>query len=453
MLAHWLLRSVSGLTPLGRDAGQGAHPKSFPPTCCGRQTRKLKAFWPCLGCGGAVCSHRGAASTGSESQGRERMKHTHDAVVVAVTIAASAFTHLFVIAGTSQAQWSVTRLHPLGSPPEASHSSHAYSVNGGLQAGDAEGHASIWSGSAVSLVDLNPSGALSSVAFGTSGGQQVGRAWLLNPSNDATPHASLWSGSAASWIDLNPAGWDWGSAFGVDGGQQVGRVSVGGPGGAHASLWTGTAASWIDLNPPDATTSEASAVGGGQQVGGAAGPWSGGVPHASLWNGTAASWIDLDPGGASSLGSWAYGVGDGQQVGYATVGGLHAALWSGTAASWIDLNPLGALGSVANDVSGGMQVGYANFAGIERAGVWGGTAASWIDLHAFLPAGFSASYAQGIWSDADHVYVSGYGRDAASGIEEALLWTLPIPAPTGGGVILLAGLIAGRRSRQGTHCV
>jgi hypothetical protein len=36
---------------------------------------------------------------------------------------------------------------------------------------------------------------------------------------------------------------------------------------------------------------------------------------------------------------------------------------------------------------------------VTRASLWSGTAESWVDLHAFLPSGFSASYARGISSD------------------------------------------------------
>ncbi len=50
--------------------------------------------------------------------------------------------------------------------------------------------------------------------------------------------------------------------------------------------------------------------------------------------------INLHPGGnvAQSL---LFGVGGGQQAGYAIVNNaFHASVWSGTAASWVDLNPL-----------------------------------------------------------------------------------------------------------------
>src|SRR5947207_889761 len=110
--------------------------------------------------------------------------------------------------------------------------------------------------------------------------------------------------------------------------------------------------------------------------------------------GANAQWtvINLHPAGATR--SWAIGVGGGQQVGIAGVGGQsHASLWYGIAASWVDLNPAGAVTSLAQGVSGGQQAGYAWFAdpatNPPHAGTWNGTAASWVDLN---PAGASGSY-------------------------------------------------------------
>ena len=143
--------------------------------------------------------------------------------------------------------------------------------------------------------------------------------------------ASLWSGTAASWIDLNPTGSTLSNLNAVDVGQQVGSVRISNI--DRASLWTGTAASWVSLNPAEASSSSALGVSGGQQVGFA----FIGTSHAGFWTGTAASWVDLHPAGATS--SKANGVNGGQQVGIAVVGGRnHASIWSGTAASWVDLH-------------------------------------------------------------------------------------------------------------------
>ena len=150
--------------------------------------------------------------------------------------------------------------------------------------------------------------------------------------NGIASHAGLWTGTAASWIDLHPAGSTSSIAYGTSGSQQVGRAIVGLVG--RASLWTGSAASWIDLHPAGSTHSHALATSGANQVGAAI---IGGVNRAGLWSGTAGSWVDLSPAGA--LHSSAAGVADAHQAGTAFVGGRNrASFWTGTAASWEDLS-------------------------------------------------------------------------------------------------------------------
>ena len=169
--------------------------------------------------------------------------------------------------------------------------------------------------------------------------------------------------------------------------------------------------------------------------------------RASLWSGTAASWVDLNPAGSTQ--SSAYAVSGGQQAGLATVGGaFHASLWSGTAASWVDLNPAGSTQSYAFGVSGGQQAGSALVGGVYRASLWSGTAVSWEDLSAFLPAGFTSSFAQGISSDGINTYVTGYGFNSLTGRNEALLWTQPIPVPGAAAILGLGGALAARRRRR-----
>ena len=213
----------------------------------------------------------------------------------------------------------------------------------------------------------------------------------------------------------------------------------------RASLWSGTADSWVDLNPAGSTQCEANAISGGQQVGYAR---VGGVFRASLWSGTAASWVDLNPAGATR--SLAFAVSGGQQAGDAMVGGvLRASLWSGSAASWVDLHPAGSTQSQALAASGGQQVGYAIVGGVGRASLWSGTADSWVDLSAFLPAGFrqSGTSAYGISSDGVNTYITGSGVNSVTGLAEALLWTQPIPSPSGIALLGICTLSFARRRR------
>jgi hypothetical protein len=162
----------------------------------------------------------------------------------------------------------------------------------------------------------------------------------------------------------------------------------------------------VDLNPFGYHGSCAYGVSDGQQVGFAisfAGYWS-----AGLWYGTAASYVNLNPG---VIQSEAFGVSDGQQVGWADIGGdAHASLWSGTAASWVDLNPAESTYSVAYGVCDGQQVGYALIASQTHAGLWSGTAESWLDLS---PAGSTQSKAGGVSNGRQVGYANIGGYDHA----------------------------------------
>ena len=103
----------------------------------------------------------------------------------------------------------------------------------------------LWSGTAESYVDLNPTGFDKSVAFNVSGGQQVGYG---SGSATGDQHAALWSGTPESYVDLHPTGFDYSVAYGVSGGQQVGCGRVSATGVMHALLWSGAAESYVDLS-------------------------------------------------------------------------------------------------------------------------------------------------------------------------------------------------------------
>jgi hypothetical protein len=75
----------------------------------------------------------------------------------------------------------------------------------GLHDGSGDYHATIWSNSAASAMDLNPPGYFNSRVTGMSAEFQVGDGWFGGPANSAsaTQHALLWHGTADSVIELN----------------------------------------------------------------------------------------------------------------------------------------------------------------------------------------------------------------------------------------------------------
>jgi len=78
-------------------------------------------------------------------------------------------------------------------------------------------HAILWSGTAESLIDLNPDGYDGSVIYGVGGGQQVGVGFDLG-----TNLAILWPApTAGSAVNLTPAGIDFAAAYGTDGTTQA----------------------------------------------------------------------------------------------------------------------------------------------------------------------------------------------------------------------------------------
>jgi hypothetical protein len=116
---------------------------------------------------------------------------------------------------------------------------------------------------------LHPNGFASSTASGASGAIQAGVGHL--PGNDFfNNRALLWSGSAGSVVDLNPVGLSYSGASAASGINQVGyAANLTAPGTitTHAILWSGTAASAVDLNPPGFVASRAYDVSGSFQVG------------------------------------------------------------------------------------------------------------------------------------------------------------------------------------------
>jgi hypothetical protein len=196
-----------------------------------------------------------------------------------------------------------------------------YAINGSQFGGGLNGHPCFWNGSLANRVDLGSSNA---ALHALAGNQQVG-----DRTDTASHfHATLWTGTAASQVDLSPAGYQDSHGTATDGDRQFGW-GIDANDQIHALAWNDTAASFQDFTPPSGYA-EILGAGGGIQVGNANG-------RAALWHGTPASYVDLQPAGYS--GSQCDGTNGDVQVGYAvSPTGNHAGIWFGTAASFIDLH-------------------------------------------------------------------------------------------------------------------
>lgn len=280
----------------------------------------------------------------------------------------------------------------------------------------------VWSGSAGSAVTVNltPPGTSNVSIRDMNGSNQVGDA------STSAPHASLWSGTAASWVDLNPAGSLSSYARAFSGSQQGGQAHIGGV--WRASLWSGTAASRIDMHPPGATHSDIRAMSGFQQAGIVF--YGGTASQASIWSGSAASHVSIHPAGATR--SIIHAISGPLQIGEInSAPSSRASLWSGTAASWVNLNPAGAFYSGAVAGVGLVQVGLAALGPNSHASLWNCTPGSFVNLHSFLPPGFSYSAATCIATDGFTTFIGGYAFNTVTNRSEAILWTRPWPAVTG----------------------
>ncbi|MBL8760641.1 MAG: hypothetical protein JNL50_04995 [Phycisphaerae bacterium] len=203
-------------------------------------------------------------------------------------------------------------------------------------------------------------------------------------------HACYWTGSAASIVDLNPSGGDYSAAECISNGQICGWASFSGT--IKAGTWTTSATSWVSLHPTGATESKALSTDGTYQVGYRTDDTNELEWRAGMWSGTSSSWTSLHPSSASR--SIAYGVDSGEQVGVAIVDGdPHAALWSGSASSFQDLTPSVASSAQCFDVRDGRQVGVV-YIETDRAALWYGSPSLFVDLH---PTGESGSQALAVF--------------------------------------------------------
>lgn len=180
---------------------------------------------------------------------------------------------------------------------------------------------------------------------------------------------------------------------------------------AHAQ-WT-----CISLHPAGNVYSSAFGVGDGQQVGYVQVGPTVGHQRAAVWSGTAGSWINLHP---TTMGySIAFAASGGQQAGgYYPAGYSRAALWSGSAASYVDLHPSAALWqSGVTGMRAGQQVGW-TIEFVSHAALWSGTAASWIDLNP--PPGGGPGYSSEAYAT-DGINQVGYVD--VGGVTSAAMWS------------------------------
>jgi hypothetical protein len=367
-------------------------------------------------------------------------------------------TCLFTFSKSEAQSYAGKVLYPLSAPPGFAYvgaPGGPHAAAGGQTVSDGQGagyQAVLWTTPTGKPINLNPNQLFpQSFAFATSGTQQVGEGF--RQFNDELEHALLWSGSAASAIDLNPTnltGFTSSVAQGIGGNQQVGFGYRQAPvSSTHALLWSGTANSAVDLNPTNLSgfvVSQAYGTDGSRQVGQGSGSSTGNQYHALLWSGTAASAVDLQPTDLTGFtSSTAQGIKGAQQVGSASGpaagNGFHPMLWFGTAGSAIDLQPTnlpGLLYSDAMDTNGLQQAGYALLSGTGgyRALVWSGTADSAVNLQNSLP--LTGSWEQSLAFSIDTAgNTFGMATGTFNGIYNnyAIEWS-PVPEPSS--VLLLA---------------
>jgi len=204
------------------------------------------------------------------------------------------------------------------------------------------------SGSALagwSTLSLHPGGPNRSVGegiggpTGPTGSQQVGS---ILPTAGPSPflHATIWSGSAGSAVDVHPATGGYLSSYlnATDGTQQVGWAN--GSPGNRAGVWAGSGASFVNLHPVNYSVnysgSFANDVSSGRQVGGV---HTNQYAYAARWQGTAASFVNSHPGSQYQQ-SWAMGTNGTETVGMGTYNGVaeRALAWNGSTATAVSLH-------------------------------------------------------------------------------------------------------------------
>src|SRR5690606_7253540 len=91
-------------------------------------------------------------------------------------------------------------------------------IHGDHQFGSASSHATMWSGSGASSLDLHPPVASKSLVRDASLGLQAGWAEI------GASHAAVWAGCQETFVDLHPAGASSSTLRATHGGVQVGSI-------------------------------------------------------------------------------------------------------------------------------------------------------------------------------------------------------------------------------------
>lgn len=328
--------------------------------------------------------------------------------------------------------WTVTNLHPAFAD-----SSWAMDVDGDVQVGasvfetpeyGAIDHPTVWHGSAASARDATPPGSLGGAITAISGDSLVGWWWRPFPCYIDGQYYTCYYMRPCTWNrsglhdPTDPgSGYEYGFMADTDGSWHVGSLSYDEDLGnytTHAYVWRASNLAPLDLHPAGAANSGLAAIDGGHQYGWIHTPYPGPVQHAAMWSGSAATFVDLHPPGAAR--SAIAGAGDGQQVGTIDFYSDHkAALWSGSVASYLSLHPSGAGVSEALACRGGLQVGAVD----GSAHLWASSADEGIDLGVYAGPNFTSTYAAAIDIAPDgSITVVGYGSNASTGRQEALMW-------------------------------
>ena len=284
-------------------------------------------------------------------------------------------------------------------------------------------HPFAWNVTTNAMTDLNPSGYDGAFISGADGVQEVG----IGYTSDHKTVGLVWNGLSNKPIQIFPTGLLQVILNAVDNGFQVGDATPVTPVIQHPFVFNGTNSA-VDLLPNGFLAGGALCI-SGNKIGGYVQPTSMTDPRqAALWPfHTSVSFVNLQP--VAYTASAVQGISPDQQVGYGvttqkdTDGGdfvSHALLWTGSAASVVDLNPSDKVGSFANAVRNGVQVGQfynLNLTNIYMACVWKGTAASMVNLDALIPFDHMGSLASAI-DDQGIIY----GTYIARGEYHSIAW-------------------------------